>query len=316
MGSMEQMHLLGLDIGGSKTHAISRRPGADDLEIFTGTANLASVGEAEAGRQLDLVFAQLAERAPGQPVTAICAGAAGVDTPETESRLLELIADRAPQARLRIVHDTHLILAAASLETGLVVISGTGSAAYGRDATGRSTRAGGWGYLLGDEGGGYSIARAAVRHALRLADQGLPADRLSQQMAAECGQQRPGQLLDHFYANPERRYWAGRARVVFALADAGDLAAITIVTAAAHELAELIRTVAIALGSVPGPVVLAGGVLVHQPRLQRAVAEALAVDGLRDLRVLDREPALGAVRLAEQMIMNAAQTSTSEGPLP
>ena len=310
------MHLLGLDIGGSKTHAISRRPGAEDLEIFTGTANLASVGEAEAGRQFDLVFAQLAERAPGEPVDAICAGAAGVDTPGTEARLRALIASRAPQARLQIVHDTQLILAAAGLETGLVVISGTGSAAYGRDATGRSARAGGWGYLLGDEGGGYSIARAAVRHALRLVDQGLPVDRLSRQLAADGGRQRPGQLFDDFYANPERRYWADRARVVFALADAGDPAAAAIITSAAQDLADLVRTVAAVLGSVPEPVVLAGGVLVHQPRLQQALAEALANDGLCDLRVLDRDPAVGAVRLAEQLSMDAAQTSTSKGDLP
>lgn len=295
------MHLLGLDIGGSKTHVISRRPGRDDRELFTGTANLASVGETEAARQLDLVFAQLAEWGSEPPVTAICAGAAGVDTPATEARLRALITSRAPQARVRIVHDTHLILAAAGLQAGLVVISGTGSAAYGSDATGRSTRAGGWGYLLGDEGGGYSIGRAAVRHALKLADQGLPADRLTLQLAADCGQQRPDQLFDHFYATPERRYWAERARVVFTLAEAGDQAAARIVTAAAHDLAELVRTVAIALGSVPGPVVLAGGVLVHQPRLQQALAQALAVDGLRDVLVLDRDPAFGAVQLAEQL---------------
>lgn len=306
------MHLLGLDIGGSKTHAISRQPGAGNREIFTGTANLASVGEAEAGRQLDSIFAQLVERRPGQPVSAICAGAAGVDTPETEARLRTLISTRAPQARLRIVHDTHLILAAAGLDTGLVVISGTGSAAYGRDATGRSTRAGGWGYLLGDEGSGYTIARAAVRHALRRADQGLTADRLAEELAADCGRPLPGQLLDHFYAAPERRYWAERARVVFALADDGDPAAMTMITAAAHELAELVRTVAIALGSVPGPVVLAGGVLVHQPRLQGALAEALAVDGLVDLRVLDRAPVIGAIRLAEQLVMTP-RDPTSKG---
>ena len=71
-------------------------------------------------------------------------------------------------------------------------------------------RAGGWGYLLGDEGSGYCIAREAVRHALRLADEGQPPDRLSQRLTAACNVKRAGQLIDHFYANPERRRRKGR----------------------------------------------------------------------------------------------------------
>ena len=64
------------------------------------------------------------------------------------------------------------ILAAAGLDEGIALIAGTGSVAWGRDRTGRSARAGGWGYLLGDEGSGYAVVRETVRHALRLARPG------------------------------------------------------------------------------------------------------------------------------------------------
>lgn len=300
------MQVVGIDVGGSKTHAISRGSDGGQHEAFTGSANLSSVGEAEAADQLDLVLTRLADRQP-EPVEAICAGSAGVDTPEAEARLQRLIQQRVPGAAVRIVHDAHLILAAAGVDTGIALISGTGSVAWGRSADGRTARTGGWGYLLGDEGGGYAIAREAVRHALRLSDHGRPADRLTRRLAADCGLAGSGQLLDHFYATPERRYWAGRARVVFALAADHDPVAQQLVTAAAADLADLVRPIARFLDAVdhlpadPLPVVLGGGVLVHQPLLQVAVREALRAIGLTDVRVLQTDPAAGALLLAEQL---------------
>jgi N-acetylglucosamine kinase-like BadF-type ATPase len=123
--------------------------------------------------------------------------------------------------------------------------------------------------------------------------------------------QRAGQLIDHFYANPERRYWAGHAGVVFDLAAIGDLAARRIIDAAAADLGNLVRAVYVAIGrpKPPLPVVLGGGVLVHQPQLQDAVRQALARDGLTDLRPLDRDPAYGALFLAQQL-STASPTST------
>jgi N-acetylglucosamine kinase-like BadF-type ATPase len=293
------MQIVGLDIGGSKTHAVSRHPNGT-VEVFAGSANLASVGEVEAARQLDAIFAQLAERGP---IGAVCAGAAGVDTPEAEERLRQLIAARVSGAAVQVVHDTELILATAELTTGIALIAGTGSVAWGRDASGRVARAGGWGYLLGDEGSGYGIAREAVRHALRLADMGQPPDPLSQRLTAACGVQRAGQLIDHFYANQERRYWAGKAGVVFDLAAVGDSAAQKIIDGAAVDLGNLVRTVHVAIGrpTPPLPVVLGGGLLVHQPPLREAVRRVLAGDGLSDLRPLDRDPAYGALFLAQQL---------------
>ena len=185
------MHLVGLDIGGSKTHALSRVPGVDDLELFAGSANLASVGPAESGRQLGVIFGALLESGRG-PVDVVCAGAAGVDTPAGLAAMRALLSERAPSATITVVHDAHLIMAAAGLDEGIALIAGTGSVAWGRDRTGRSARAGGWGYLLGDEGSGYAVVREAVRHALRLADRALAPDRLARELMAACGVARTG----------------------------------------------------------------------------------------------------------------------------
>lgn len=285
--------VIGLDIGGSKTHGVRLADGQVVAEALAGSANLASVGAAEAGRQLDVLLNRLGR----DGVTAVCAGAAGADTAEGAGRLRELVAAKVPGARLSVVHDTALVLAAAGVDEGVAVISGTGSVAWGRRQDGTQVRAGGWGYLLGDEGSGYWVGREAVRHALARLDRGEPADRLTQQLAADCGVQRPGQLLDHFYAHPERRYWAGRARVVFELAGDGDAAANRIIATAATALATLAVHVAARL-DLPGPVILAGGLAVHQPMLQAQVRSHLADQGITDLRVLLRDPVHGAVRLA------------------
>ena len=291
--------VVGIDIGGSKTHAVSLLA-TEAHEALAGSANPSSVGLVEADRQLGAILDQLARATGGEPIDTICVGAAGVDTIEAELRLRDLIAARVPGAAVRIVHDTELILAAAGLDHGIALIAGTGSVAWGRTGSGLVARAGGWGYLLGDEGSGYGIARAAVRHALRLADLGQRPDRLSQQLAADCGLRRPAQLIDHFYAFPERRYWAGHARVVFELGADDDPAATTIIGAAATSLAELVSTVLHRLGQRL-PVVLGGGVLVHQPSLAGLVGDRIAETGLTDVRVLDRDPAHGAVRLATHL---------------
>jgi hypothetical protein len=104
----------------------------------------------------------------------------------------------------------------------------------------------------------------------------------------------PWQLLDRFYQNPERRYWAGLAGEVLA---GDDPASQAVTEDAARALAALARTVTDRLGS-RDPVVLAGGLAVHQPNLVRRVAALLRAADLPDVRVLDRAPAWGAVRLA------------------
>ena len=146
-----------------------------------------------------------------------------------------------------IVHDTQLILAAVGADDGIALIAGTGSVAWGKSAGGSTSRAGGWGYLLGDEGSGYWLGRQAVRHALAQVDRGDPPDRLTKRLTADCGLEQPGQLLDQFYANSERRYWAGHSRLVFELAAAGDEASRQLVDEATTALVGIVSVVGAAL---------------------------------------------------------------------
>ena len=275
--------VIGLDIGGSKTQAVRAENGVVVAEALAGSANISSVGRDEAGRQLDIALGRLGVHDVG----AVCAGAAGVETPAGAATLTALLAERIPGARIRVVHDSQLILAAAGVRDGVA----------GGRAGDKHARAGGWGYLLGDEGSGYWVAKEAVRRTLIRLDREEPADHLGQQLAADCGLQDPDELLDHVYAQQERRYWAGRARVVFELAQSGDPVSTDIVDQAAIALTDIAASVAERIGSA-GPVVLAGGLAVHQPALQRRVRHHLGMRGISDLRVLTVDPVRGAIQIA------------------
>ncbi|MFJ5697277.1 N-acetylglucosamine kinase [Arthrobacter sp. NPDC093139] len=327
------VRVLGLDIGGSKTHAIltahavgqTTDHGAQQaFECTVGSANIASVGEEAAAAALDDLAAQLGNRDGGHGIQAVCAGAAGADTPESRKRLAGLLSRTFPGSLIQVVHDTRIILAAGGLEAGTVLISGTGSAAWALSEDGREARAGGWGYLLGDEGSGYALARSAVRNALAEYDRGQPAGPLSADLLVRAGVSGPPALLDLFYRNPERRYWASLAGTVFASAARGDAVSLAIAEDAAQQLASLATAVNERLGLLPGgtdpgaaapPVLLAGGMLVNQPALAERVSGLLAGRGLADVRVLDRAPAWGAVRLATDAA-NSAQPASDHPPRP
>ena len=293
--------VLAFDIGGSKTHAmrVEHDGGTTEvgtIEVVVGSANVSSVGDVEAGRQLDAAIEQLGGV---RGVAAVCAGAAGVDTPIAVRRLRELIVERVGCVKVRIVHDSQLILAAAGVDDGIAVISGTGSVAWARNGE-RTARAGGWGYLLGDEGSGYWVARESVRTTLDAVDKGSPAGELGQMLAADCGLADHTELLNHFYQQSDRRYWAGRSRVVFELARSGDLTCLGIVDAAARALASLAVQVCSRVEAT-GPVVLAGGLIVHQPMLAERVRRHLDGHHHTDVRILDVDPVHGAVRLAQEL---------------
>lgn len=286
--------VLGLDIGGSKTRGLMVRPGRPGQRVLAASANIASVGSDRAGAALDDIVAQLGD----VTIETVCAGAAGVNSSESRDQLETLLADRFPTAQVEVVNDTHLILAAAGIEAGAVVIAGTGSAGWARRADGHEARAGGWGYLLGDEGSGYAVARDAVRGALAQTDHGAPGSPLTTRLLVECGVADTWQLLDHFYERPERRYWAERATLVLDLAGRDDPDALRIVGRAACALVDLVTTVTTRLGTPDATVVLAGGLLVHQPIMAAAVRLLLTERGSADVRVLDRDPVEGAADLA------------------
>ena len=99
---------------------------------------------------------------------------------------------------------------------GIIVIAGTGSIALGRDTAGRVVRAAGWGYIYGDEGSAFDIARQALRAALRMEEGWGPETSLRRVLLGATGVSTMNEVLHLFYT-PEwpRSRVARRRRTVF-----------------------------------------------------------------------------------------------------
>ncbi len=280
--------LVGLDIGGSKTRGMVWTHGVRTAEATVGSTNVQNVSTAVAAENMKAMFAALACADAGE----VYVGAGGIDTDDDAAALRRLIAPFAPGAQVTVVHDTRLLLAAAGHTEGIAVIAGTGSAAWGVNAAGVEARAGGWGYLLGDEGSGYWLGREAVRHGLHRMDIGDPVDPLTAELLKYCKLSTPGELIAHFHHGTSRRYWAAASPVVFAAAANGYAPALALIDQAATSLADLASEVARQL-HIAGPIVLGSGLGSNVPALQEAFKAKLAQRGLPSVEVLKEDPIMG-----------------------
>ncbi len=289
--------VIGLDIGGTKTRGVRFEAGTPVADESVGSANVQNVTPEEAARNLAELFARIG----GGSVAQVYAGAGGIDTDDDAAALAALIAPHVPGAKITVVHDSRLLLAAGGASSGVAVIAGTGSAAWGRNSLGQEARAGGWGYLLGDEGSGYWLGREAVRHSLRRMNQGLEPDDMTLALLDSCGADHPNKLIALFHSpDTGRRYWAQRARLVVEAADAGHGPSRALIDQAGRDLAALAEQTVRQLG-IEGPVILGSGLGMNVPRLQDAFRAALAAAGITDVRVLQQEPVFGVLQLvAEQ----------------
>ena len=255
-------------------------------------ANVATLDRRVVDDRLSTLLGQLGDARP----EACCAGAAGAEVPEARARLHGLLERRLPGCRLSVVHDARLVLAAAGLDVGIALVAGTGSVAYGRTAEGREAQRGGWGWMVGDDGGGAWIAREAARETMLRVDAGAEIGPLGEALLAACGAADPRQMIANLHAMREPMQWASLASTVFATA-AHDAGSAEVIQRAAGALATLAADIQRTLG-IDGPVVLAGGLLLHEPRLELALREQLAMPCVR----LEQPPVEGALRLAEGLL--------------
>jgi N-acetylglucosamine kinase len=299
------LHVLGIDAGGTKTVCLlADEQGRILAEARRGGANLQAVGELEVEKVLHDVMEEAIGPTDVLPA-AICLGIAGVDRPD-DSELVRAIMKRIGyKARVLVVNDALVALeAGAPGRPGVVVISGTGSISYGRNGHGEAARSGGWGYVLGDEGSGYWIGRAALRAVLRQADRRGPKTALSPLLLEHFGiEQAQGLIHEVYHTNLKPASIGALAKCVQAAFSRGDAVAIGILRAAADELESSALAVARRLEMIGEPFafILAGGIFRAVPWLEEELMRRLPVSAPHStVKLLDCEPAVGAVALAVQ----------------
>ena len=209
-----------------------------------------------------------------------------------------------------ITHDAHIALAGATGGApGIIAIAGTGSIAFGRNAAGEIARAGGWGYVFGDEGGAFDLVRQAVRAILRHQEGWGPGTALRGVLLEATGARDCHQLL-HLLYTPDypRDRVAALASLVDQAARNGDPAASEILGSAAQALATITSAVRRQLFRPGEPVDVryAGGVFASAPLLARFRMLVELEDGNRV-----SAPELGA---AEGALLEAYRIAGAEAP--
>ena len=197
-----------------------------------------------------------------------------------------------------ITHDAWVALAGATAgEPGIVVIAGTGSIAFGRNSDGCTARAGGWGYMFGDEGGAFDIARQALRAALRQEEGWGPPTVLREILLDATGALNANDLLHRCYAGdfPRSRV-AALAPLISQAAAAGDPIAQDILKTAAQSLATLAAAVRAQLFGPDEPVLVSycGGVF-RSPELQERFRMLVELTDLNRAVAPRYGPAAGAL---------------------
>lgn len=296
--------VIGVDGGGTRTRAVvADLTGRVLGRGAAGPSNLQAVGPkatcSALGEAIATALADAAMR--GSPV-AVCLGMAGAGRPASRAVIERWAMARYPGATTRVVHDGQLVLEAGTPEGwGVAVISGTGSLAYGQTMSGQAARAGGWGYLLGDEGSGYAIGLAALRAVAGAVDRRGSATALTESVLAHWSLPRPRALINHVYgAALSSEEIAGLVPVVIKAAADDDNVARSILQDAGRELALTAQAVVEQLPLLsPVPCALAGGVLLNSETVRSSLQARLSEAGIKARPVMSvPDPVEGAIRIA------------------
>jgi len=260
--------VLGLDGGGTRTRAaVATATGAILGRGEAGPCNLAAVPPPDA-LLAALAAADLALAGAGQgraDVAALCAGVAGVSYAQRRDQFHSGLRAAFSSARVGVEPDYAVALSGATGGApGVIVIAGTGSAAYGEDARGMSHKTGAYGYLIDDSGSGYGVGRAALAAVLRAADGTGEPTRLSARVQEALGLSAQADLIPGVYGGEITRVRiAALSRIVAeAASEDDDAVARALLMRAGGALAHLAHGVTRRLfadAEAPFPVALVGG---------------------------------------------------------
>jgi N-acetylmuramic acid 6-phosphate etherase len=235
--------LLGIDCGGSHTAvAVGDRQGRV-LSRAEGPGSAMRPGGAERSAA---VILDVARRAATQaqvslPATLALVGAAGAGRPLEQEALADAIKVAGVAERADVRGDTEVALYAAFGDgAGILINAGTGSIAHARGADGRLYRAGGHGWQLGDEGGGYWLGRRALAAAARAHDGLEESSTLLERLLVALGLETFDDLI-RWTATATPAQVAALAPHVLNAAREGEIVAQRIVEEAAAELSQLVR---------------------------------------------------------------------------
>jgi len=341
----QTVRVLGVDGGGSKTKAWianalpSNGRCSVKLDVLgrgtAGPSNPRSVGFETAFVNLGSAIASAIENASvylesghsesghSDSIAVACLSLAGAGRSEEQNQIRSwadqrhlakktIVLDDVEPLRLAAMYEQELAIsesnASSSWEQSVTLVVGTGSIACGRNGDTISNRVGGWGYLLGDQGSGFTIGLAGLRSICESHDRNEPMTSFQQSLMKHLQLRTPTELVGYIYATPlPRAQVAELSEIVLAHADAEPVAA-QIRDEAVSAMVGLVSTATRRLGlaNLSYSLALSGGVVSHHAemveRLMRGLEEQQSAP--RHFHIV-REPIYGSLLMAAQTATKA-----------
>ena len=238
-------YVLGFDGGGTKTECVLMNSADEVLaRTFAGPSNPSRIGVESAVRAIE-ECADLALRDTGlerSAISAVGAGLAGTAKADMKESMSRALQECFVGAAITVLTDLEAALVAAGEGPAIVVVMGTGSAAFGRNREGENARAGGYGRFTSDEGSAYDIGRRAIAAAVQRRAGG--SDSMLGRQILEQLQCTDWAVVEHRAQTIPDEIYPPIFPVVAAAADVGDAMARGILIEAAQDLACLVADVA------------------------------------------------------------------------
>lgn len=295
---MPPVTVVGIDIGGTKTHLRLRGADITRDEVLP-TANWrARKWRQDAEALLRLVHDLSGEAA----IDAMAVGAHGCDD-GSECDAFEAAFKEISPFPVRVVNDAELMPAALGYPGQIGLVAGTGSIAVCRAPSGEMLVAGGWGWIIGDEGSAASLVREAAKAVARHLDEsGSKDEPLAVALFDALDIPSPARIGSRLGQIGGPTAAGSFAPAVFAAEASGSALAARVIREGGRALAELVALLD-RRGAGAQKVVAGGSVISSQPSLWRAFCDGLetSCNGRIEPILFTGAPVEGAYRLAEQL---------------
>lgn len=295
---------FGIDGGGTQSRlGLCGAGGKQTAMVQGGSTNRYAVGIEAACAHLRELIQKLKDTSGVdlRDCSGGCFASAGMSTEEEKEPFRRFFAEEGIRCPVYLCNDALAALSGGTGKTeGIIVISGTGSIAAGLHAGGKTSRAGGLGHLIGDEGSGFKIGLEGIKAAAAaLERRGMPTI-LTSMLFEHYRIKTVRELFPFLYTNFDKARVASFSPCVFAAARQQDAAAAGILKTAAEDLSLLARSVYDSLfAGSETELVFSGGILEHEASFAAQTAAYIA-EALPQVRIISRrfEPVIGACILA------------------
>jgi len=299
-------YVIGIDGGGTKTlMKLADLDGNLLAYCEGGPANMNSINRSVLEDTLTRLVSDGLKQIMGKQsdCRGLCLGMAGAGRPAEKQILKEILGRLGFNETAMVTDDAHIALyGGVGSDEGIILISGTGSICYGRNSHGEACRAGGWGYIIGDDGSGYDLGLSALKHTVRGFDKREENSLLSTMIMERLKIDSVDKLVSLIYRSDEgRKIIAGLAPVVDEACRGGDYYAERILKNAVSELFKITEAVikGLDLSNVPIQLAFGGSVLLNSKYIGNNLRDIIA--GLYpEIRIFNvkSDAAWGAVHMA------------------